>query len=367
VATALSWTDARCKDPVCKEEDLGRKDWGTQDEGPSSYGTPTAPAEQSAEAGGEMFGPDGLLQRIQAVAHGVVGSLPQALRAHAAVECDGGGLSRLIEAMTLWVRGIHLGLVEFAQRFFGRAPEDVLLEKLHGAVLDVVLATDHCELRQATEKVAFVMQAIGLDRWPRVLADAHRRAHDPETIAAIERPRGPPHSEDDSPQRVFRPLPSPGLDAAAFGGGGSPAGRGASGNFARQRSPRKSAQRPPGVGVEVPLNVLLAPIGKPVGVASAGAIPEVRTVSPAVRAEIQAQMLQGAAPASKPGYPERWYQRADGSFFGVRSSLGNGRTIDVADPNVGPEGVGPEGVGPEGVGPEGAGPEGAGKDDDPLA
>ena len=47
-------------------------------------------------------------------------------------------------------------------------------------------------------------------------------------------------------------------------------------------------------------------------------------------------MLQGAAPLSKPGYPGTWYQRSDGSAFGLRNSRDYGRTIDVSDPNLPP-------------------------------
>ena len=80
--------------------------------------------------------------------------------------------------MTAWSRGTNLGADAFADRFFGRAATDPVVETLHSAALDVSLAGSHAELRKAAEKVADVMQAVGLDHWPRFLADAQARAGD---------------------------------------------------------------------------------------------------------------------------------------------------------------------------------------------
>jgi hypothetical protein len=200
------------------------KDPGRQEDGPAGEAAPQVMPRADDEAAdgepaGGMFGRCGLARRIQAVAHGIVGSLPRALRGHAAVPYDAENLSRLTEAMTAWTRGSHLGAEEFAERFFGYAAEELLLEKLHSAALDVVLAISHSELREAADKVAAVMQAIGLDRWPRVLADAQQRARDPATVAAIERLRGPSDVQTAARRRDGRMVASFGTQVADPRGG----------------------------------------------------------------------------------------------------------------------------------------------------
>ena len=84
-------------------------------------------------------------------------------------------------AMTAWSANVSDG--DFAARFFGRAADDPAVEKLRGAALDIRSASTHAELRDAAEKVAGAIRTIGLDRWPRFLADAQARAGDAtETI-----------------------------------------------------------------------------------------------------------------------------------------------------------------------------------------
>jgi hypothetical protein len=169
------------------ESPVGWEDQGRQEHGWFGHGT--APAKANDASGEGMFGPDGLAQRILAVAHGAVGALPQALRARAAAQYDAGNLGRLTEVMTAWSRGTKLGVDEFAERFFGRAADDPGIEQLHCAALDVGLAQSHAELREASDQLADAMKAIGLDRWPRFLADAQDRARDPATVAAVEKSR----------------------------------------------------------------------------------------------------------------------------------------------------------------------------------
>ncbi len=118
--------------------------------------------------------------------------LPASFRTRAAAQYSAGTLSRLTDVIAAWCRGIKLGDAAFAERFFGRTPDDAVVEKLHGAALDIGLATNHGELREASEQLAEAIRLIGLDRWPRFLADAAERAHDPATIAAIEKSRQPP-------------------------------------------------------------------------------------------------------------------------------------------------------------------------------
>jgi hypothetical protein len=103
---------------------------------------------------------------------------------------------------------------------------------------------------------------------------------------------------------------------------------------ARQIWPQKPAAAP-GQSQVAPLNAILAPTGKPVGTVNTGVIPEVRTVTSDELQKLNGQMLQGAIPVGKPGYPGSWYQRADGSFFGVRGGP-TAPTIDVDDRTLPP-------------------------------
>ena len=239
-------------------------------------------------------------------------------------------MQRLTEAMTAWSRGSHFGGEEFAERFFGGASDDLMLEQLHEAALDVVLATGHDELREATEKVAAFMQTIGLDRWPRVLAEARDRACDPQTVAAIERDRTPRDEDEELPNDP------PGAPVAnGVPGNAAPIGRaGGGGVFVQGRPVGAAASGVPTQGPKVPPNTLFSPAGKLVGSASASTVPELRTVSPSALRAINERILQGAVPTAKAGYPGRWYQRTDGSAFGIRSGQSGSQTIDVADPNL---------------------------------
>jgi filamentous hemagglutinin len=50
--------------------------------------------------------------------------------------------------------------------------------------------------------------------------------------------------------------------------------------------------------------------------------------------QLQSQLLAGATPVTAPsGYAGTWYQRADGTVFGIRTSTGSGTTIDVIKSN----------------------------------
>ena len=151
-------------------EDQGRDERGRFGDGKGSE----KPKDTSADGG--IFGLGGFSQRIQAVAYGTIGVLPHVLRARAPAQYDAGNLARLTEAMTAWFGGARLSDAAFADRFFGRAADDPVAEKLHRAALDVGLATSHAELREAAEKVADAMKTIGLDNWPRFLVTPGRNS-----------------------------------------------------------------------------------------------------------------------------------------------------------------------------------------------
>ena|ERR1019366_6788040 len=93
---------------------MGRQEhgWFGDGEGPEK--------SEAASVSGGMFGPDGLSTRIQAVACGTVGALPQALRARAAAQYGAGNLARLTGAMTARSGATQLSDAEFSDRLRGR-------------------------------------------------------------------------------------------------------------------------------------------------------------------------------------------------------------------------------------------------------
>jgi filamentous hemagglutinin len=83
-------------------------------------------------------------------------------------------------------------------------------------------------------------------------------------------------------------------------------------------------------GSGLSMSDILLPNGQPVGYVSRGAGAAIQTVSPSQFDGIQSALLDGAAPIATPsGYAGTWYQRSDGTIFGIRASLGSGATIDV--------------------------------------
>jgi hypothetical protein len=106
------------------------------------------------------------------------------------------------------------------------------------------LATSHAELREAAEKVASAMQAVGLDRWPRFLADAQERARDPATVAAIEKSGQPADPGRDAIRPVYPLETLLGIGAAGIAGGAAAVARAAGGAILKQILPGRRS--PPG-------------------------------------------------------------------------------------------------------------------------
>jgi hypothetical protein len=149
---------------------------------------PSGDSGAAAEGGPEddLFGPGCLGLRIRAAAYAAVGCLPRELRGRASHLWEAGNLQRLTAAMMRWIHCAEMEAERFAALFFGRAAGDPKVTLLHGAALDVSSAGDHRKLSEAAEKLATALQAIGLDCWPRFLAELSDRAVAPETTAALE-------------------------------------------------------------------------------------------------------------------------------------------------------------------------------------
>jgi filamentous hemagglutinin len=85
-------------------------------------------------------------------------------------------------------------------------------------------------------------------------------------------------------------------------------------------------------GGAVSLNTqeILMPGGDPVGSVYPGATSNIRTVSSAEFQQIQSGLMSGATSVDTPQtYAGTWYQRQDGTVFGIRNSTTSGVTIDI--------------------------------------
>ncbi len=134
---------------------------------------------------------DSLEERLRTVAHGTIGALPRPLRRQVESQFQYGTLSKLTEAMASWIYGSKMDDVSFAHHFFGRHVDAPVVGFLRSAVSETVGATTRPQLAAASEHLADAIQAIGVDSWPRFVADAVKRAHDKVTLAAIQKSRQP--------------------------------------------------------------------------------------------------------------------------------------------------------------------------------
>jgi len=175
------------------------------------FGHGTAPDTGDADAGDTSVAGTSLAQRIPALAYGAMASLPAAQRRQAEAQYQNGLLPRLTEAMTAWAHGAQLATATFAERFFGRGADDPVVQKLHSAVLAVGLATSQAEMRQAAGWIADAMQTVGLNNWPRFVADALAHVGHYVMCGPVPAAPVPPMDatpvlfRDDNGQVVFRP------------------------------------------------------------------------------------------------------------------------------------------------------------------
>jgi hypothetical protein len=132
---------------------------------------------------------DGLEQRLRAVVHGAIAALPRKLRPRVESQFQAGTVEKLTEAMAAWIDGSKMDAASFAHHFFDRAADDRAMVSLRAAALETVDAETRPQLSAASGHLATAIQAIGVDGWPRFVADAVKRAHDKATLAAIQKSR----------------------------------------------------------------------------------------------------------------------------------------------------------------------------------
>ena len=152
------------------------EDQGRQEHGWFGHGTAPPKLKPDGSDRGGRFGPDGLDQRLRAMGHTAIAAVPRTLRHHQAASYKGPALDQLVTTMHGWVRGLLLDRAEFAKRYFGRGVSDPMVDHLWQAAKFAATARNEQELWAGTEHLAAAMQAEGLDRWRRFMANAQQRA-----------------------------------------------------------------------------------------------------------------------------------------------------------------------------------------------
>jgi hypothetical protein len=165
-------------------EDQGRQEHGW-------FGHGTAPLrDKQAEGGGGVGASAGITRRIEAVASGTIAASPAGLRRRAEAQFIGSNLARLTSAMAAWNAGARLSPAEFAQRYFARGPDDPAVQHLRAATIGAAEARSHADLRDAAEALGAAVQTIGVDSWPRFIADAEARTRGIASSANDQKPIG---------------------------------------------------------------------------------------------------------------------------------------------------------------------------------
>jgi hypothetical protein len=154
---------------------VGWQDQGRQRHMWFGHGKAPANVHQSGGRAGNATG-DREAELASRLVYGAIATLSPGQRMKAEAQLQNGTLAPLTEALAIWLRNAQLDSATFADRFFDRSADDPIAANLHGAVIDASLAPGRTEMRGATEKLAKAIKAIGLDRWPRFIAEAQARA-----------------------------------------------------------------------------------------------------------------------------------------------------------------------------------------------
>ena len=179
--------------------------------------------------------------RVLALAYGAIAVLPASLRRQAEAQYQRGTLPRLKEAMAAWIKGTRLDRATFANRFFGREVDDPVVQRLHLAAVGAATATNHDDIREAASQLADAIKEVGIDQWPRFVAEASSRPHDPATQAAIEKSRRLPDPAREAIRPVYPVETALGVVGAGAAGGFGAVARAAGGAILRQVVPEGRA------------------------------------------------------------------------------------------------------------------------------
>jgi len=201
------------------------EDQGRQDHGEFGHGTSAHPAGYRTDDESELS------KNAFQVSHCIVASLPQKLRQRAESQKEHSGTARrLRETLVAWAKGRRLNDDAFARVFFDRTADNPVEVKLRKDAL----ATAAGDIRGAAANVAEVIQHLGLDNWPRFLADAEIRAQAPNTVAEVAQSQAPPNLKKDAIQPVYPLETAIGVAAGGIAGGVAGAARAAGAAIVRQ-------------------------------------------------------------------------------------------------------------------------------------
>lgn len=142
-------------------------------------------------------------------------------------------------------QGTRLEPDVFASRFLGRAGDDPVARDLHSAAGLAATATSHADRAEAAYKLADAIKGVGVDGWPRFVADASERARDPETQAAIKAISQPPPHAPDAIRPVYPVEEAIGIAVGGLVGGAGAAARALGGAILKHVLPAESRQLTP--------------------------------------------------------------------------------------------------------------------------
>ena len=135
------------------------------------------PKDKPSEADtDDLFKPNNVGSRIDAIAHSALAHMPPADRRRTVTSFDSQRLERLRRAMTAWIGARSLSDATFAAKLTHPATGSAAIGKLRAAVEGVRTATTHQDLAEASVQLAGAMQDIGLTKWPGFLEEAAQRA-----------------------------------------------------------------------------------------------------------------------------------------------------------------------------------------------
>ncbi len=162
------------------------------------FGNSTAPLKAKSATADAVVNGKSTSERVLALAQGAIAALPAPLRREAEAQYQHGTLPRVTQALTAWISGTALDRMTLASRLSGREADDPVVRLLRSAAVGAATALSREDYQNAAGKLAIAIQTIGIDYWPRFVADASARAGDPATQAVIEKSRQPPDPTRDA-------------------------------------------------------------------------------------------------------------------------------------------------------------------------
>ncbi len=143
------------------------------------FGHGTAPSngrERAAPPVGSLFDVLSVKQRIDYVAASLIGHADRKDRRRWESSLSQSGQDQLGTVVAAWYGARSLGRDAFREQLLDAYTSDETVNLLRSAVRSIVDARTHNELGTAGAELASAVKKVGVERWPRYLADAERRA-----------------------------------------------------------------------------------------------------------------------------------------------------------------------------------------------